>query len=117
MVSIIPMLTVCLIQEYLSRLDEFLSVLSVIPFQWRNNASTLLMLAMPFAFYLSAKHFGWFFMGILSYIAIIFAGSRGGMIFGLAELIICIAVMLFIDKRHRLPIIAVIAVCRKADLL
>ncbi len=111
MASMIPMLSVCLIQEYISRLDEFLKVMSVIPFQWRNNASTLLMLAMPFAFYLSAKRFGWFFVGIISYIAIIFAGSRGGMIFGLAELIICIIAMLYIDKRHRKQIIIVILAC------
>ena len=108
MASIIPMLCVCLIQEYISRFDEFIKVMSVIPFQWRNNASTLLMLAMPFAFYLSAKRFGWFFMGILSYIAIIFSGSRGGMIFGLLELIICIVTMIIIDKRHRKPIIIVV---------
>lgn len=101
MASIIPMLSLCLFQEYFSRREEFLSVLGVIPFQWRNNASTLLMLAMPFAFYLSAKFYGWFYVGILSYVAILFSGSRGGMIFGLAELILCLAIMLLVDKKHR----------------
>ncbi len=101
MASIIPMLSVCLFQEYFSRREEFIEVLGVIPFQWRNNASTLLMLAMPFAFCLSAKFYGWFYIGILSYIDILFSGSRGGMIFGLAEMILCIAIMLFFDKKHR----------------
>lgn len=111
MSSIIPMLTVCLFQEYFSRRDEFLEVLGVIPFQWRNNASTLLMLAMPFAFYLSAKFYGWFYIGMLSYAAILFSGSRGGMIFGLAELILCFAIMLFIDKKHRLHTVITICIC------
>ena len=34
----------------------------------------------------------------------LFSGSRGGMLFGLVELIICIAVMFILDKRHRLAI-------------
>lgn len=111
MASIIPMLSVCLFQEYFSRKDEFLAVLGVIPFQWRNNASTLLMLAMPFAFYLSARFYGWFYVGILSYIAILFSGSRGGMIFGLAELILCLAIMIFIDKKHRIHTLITICIC------
>lgn len=111
MASIIPMLSVCLFQEYFSRREEFLEVLGIIPFQWRNNASTLLMLAMPFAFYLSAKFYGWFFAGILSYAAILFSGSRGGMIFGLAELILCIAIMIFIDKKHRKYSVITICIC------
>lgn len=111
MASIIPMLTVCLFQEYFSRREEFLEVLGVIPFQWRNNASTLLMLAMPFAFYLSTKFYGWFFVGMLSYASILFTGSRGGMIFGLMELILCFTIMLFIDKKHRIHTVITICIC------
>jgi hypothetical protein len=68
------------------------------------------MLAMPFAFYLSAKDFGLFFIGILDYILILFTGSRGGMLFGIVELIICIVVMFILDKRHRPAIAAIIGV-------
>ena len=68
------------------------------------------MLAMPFAFYLSAKDFGLFFIGIIDYILILFTGSRGGMLFGLIELIICIAVMFILDKRHRPAIAAIVGV-------
>ena len=104
MVSIIFMLCICLFEEYFSRRAELAGGFDILPFQWRNNGSTMLMLAMPFAFYLSAKKFGYFYVGILSYVAMLFSGSRGGMLFGLVELIICIAVMFIIDKRHRLAI-------------
>ncbi len=104
MVSIIFMLCICLFEEYFSRRAELAGGFDILPFQWRNNGSTMLMLAMPFAFYLSAKKFGYFYVGILSYIAMLLSGSRGGMLFGLVELIMCIAVMFILDKRHRLAI-------------
>ncbi len=107
MVSIIIMLCICLAEEYLSRANELSEGFDILPFQWRNNGSTLLMLAMPFAFYLSAKKFGYFFIGILSYVAILFTGSRGGMLFGLVELGICFVIMFFVDKKHR-PLIGAI---------
>lgn len=111
MVSIIIMLCICLIEEYFSRRAELAGGFDILPFQWRNNGSTLLMLAMPFAFYLSAKNFGWFFVGILSYGAILFTGSRGGMIFGLVELGICFVVMFILDKCHRPFIAAIFCIC------
>lgn len=111
MSSAILMLSICLAEEYISRAGELSGGFDILPFQWRNNGSTMLMLAMPFAFYLSAKKFGWFFVGMLSYVAILFTGSRGGMIFGLIELIICMAVMAVLDKRHRPAIIAIALLC------
>lgn len=111
MVSAILLLSFCLAEEYISRAGELTDGFDILPFQWRNNGSTMLMLAMPFAFYLSVKKFGYFFVGMLSYGAILLAGSRGGMIFGLIELVICMAVMLVIDKRHRLAIIIVAIIC------
>lgn len=111
MVSIIIMLSLCLIEEYFSRRAELGGSFDILPFQWRNNGSTMLMLAMPFAFYLSAKKFGWFFVGMLAYVAILLTGSRGGMIFGLAELGLCFVVMFIIDKRHRPAIAVIFSVC------
>lgn len=111
MSSAIIMLSICLVEEYVSRAGELSGGFDILPFQWRNNGSTMLMLAMPFAFYLSAKKFGWFFVGMLSYAAILFTGSRGGMIFGLVELIICMAVMAILDRRHRPAIIVIALLC------
>ena len=109
-IMIVPIyvITLCLVFEYFTRRAEFLAEMSVIPFQWRNNASTILMLSMPFAFGRSVKKFGYFFLGIYTYIAILFTGSRGGLIFGAAELALCLLTMLIIDRKHRKIIIAVI---------
>lgn len=117
MTLIIITLCICIFEEYLSRRAELHGQFDIIPFQWRNNASTLLMLAMPFPFYLSAKKFGLFFVGMLSYAAILFSGSRGGMIFGAVELGICFVVMFIIDKRHRPAIAIITALCLSAAFL
>ncbi|MBQ2841668.1 MAG: O-antigen ligase family protein [Clostridia bacterium] len=110
MVCVICLLAVCLFEEYFSNRAQLTDGFEILPFQWRNNAATMLMLAMPFAFYLSAKDFGLFFIGILDYILILFTGSRGGMLFGILELIICIVVMFILDKRHRPAIAAIVGV-------
>ncbi|MBQ2904811.1 MAG: O-antigen ligase family protein [Clostridia bacterium] len=110
MVCVICLLAVCLFEEYFSNRAQLADGFEIIPFQWRNNAATTLMLAMPFAFYLSRKDFGLFFIGIFDYILILFTGSRGGMLFGIVELIICIIVMFILDKRHRPAIAAIVGV-------
>ncbi len=94
-------LTVSLLKEYITRFDEFSSKFSALPFQWRNNAATILMMCMPFAFYLAAKNYGRILTGFLAYIAILFTGSRGGLLFGTVEFIICLLLLIILDKRHR----------------
>ncbi|MBQ2847772.1 MAG: O-antigen ligase family protein [Clostridia bacterium] len=110
MICVILLLAVCLFEEYFSNREKLAGQFEILPFQWRNNAATMLMLAMPFTFYKSVKKFGFFFIGIIDYILILFTGSRGGMLFGIVELILCIIVMFILDKRHRPAIAAIIAV-------
>ena len=117
MTAIILFLFVCVFEEYFSRRAEFLANPNILAFQWRNNASTILMLAMPFPFMLSVKKFPYFFVGILSYITILCTGSRGGMIFGLIELGICLIFMLIVDKPHRKHIFAFIGVAAGCALI
>ncbi len=101
MVNLIFVLTVALFEEYFSRSAEFMEEMGIIPFQWRNNGASLLMLAMPFAFYLARKNYAWTFAGLLALAGILFTGSRGGLIFGTVEFLLCFFSMLFIDKKHR----------------
>ena len=110
MLCTIIFLCICLAQEYFYRRGELRAGFEILPFQWRNNASTLLMLAMPFPFYRAFRRYGWFFVGLLVYPAILFTGSRGGMIFGAAELLLCIVVSAVIDRKHRLPTLLTLAV-------
>jgi len=111
MMLVIFFLCVCIAEEYVDRIDEFLKNPGVLPFQWRNNASTMLMLAMPFPLYFSIKKFRFFAVGILAYVAIMFTGSRGGLLFGFIELTICIVVMFVINKKNRKKLLIVIVGC------
>lgn len=117
MTSAIFFLCVCLFEEYVRRRNELKGGFGILPFQWRNNASTILMLAMPFPFYLSVKKYAYFGVGLLSYLAILLSGSRGGMIFGLAELVVCIAVAFVIDKRRRPATLIISLVCVAAAVI
>ena len=100
-VPVIPTLFICVLQEYISRWSEFTAKMSVIPFQWRNNSATILMLAMPFAFYLIKKHWSFALFAIMDYITIILSGSRGGLLFGSLELVILTVILYKNEKKLR----------------
>ncbi len=97
-------------EHYLEHIREVIADPGIIPFQWRNNISTFLMLALPFPFYLSREKWGNLFIGLLGYGGLLLAGSRGGMLFGTVELVVCIAVLLFMDKKNRKLNLAVVGI-------
>ncbi len=86
---------------YITNLSVLVKSGSVLAFQWRNNASTILMLTFPFAFFLSSKKYPYIFAGFLQYIGIMLTGSRGGALFGSIELCICLLVFILADKKNR----------------
>ncbi len=95
-------------EHYLENISKLITDPGIIPFQWRNNISTFLMFSLPFPFYLSREKWGNIFISLLGYAALLLAGSRGGMLFGTVELIVCIAVLIFMDKNHRKRNLAVV---------
>lgn len=97
--------------QYLMYLDVVTSEWRIIYMQWRNNVSTLLMLAMPFAFYISTrdKRHIYFYLGLTEYAAILLSGSRGGAMFGTIEIALCLIVLVYTDKRNRTHNLAVIS--------
>ncbi len=99
------------IHQYIMYFDTVVSEFRILYMQWRNNISTFLMLAMPFAFYVSArdkKHI-YFYLGLTEYAAILLSGSRGGAMFGTIEMSLCIIVLIYTDKKNRNKNLAVIA--------
>lgn len=68
-------------------------------FQWSNNISTVLMFAMPFPFYFALKNPIHLIPGYLMYIATMLTASRGGMLFGSAEIIIITTYVIFAAER------------------
>ncbi|MBE6835969.1 MAG: O-antigen ligase family protein [Ruminococcaceae bacterium] len=93
---------------YLKNISTVMDTHSIIFMQWRNNLSTFFMFSMPFAFYKSTRHSYYALIGFLFYGCILLTGSRGGLFFGGVELFICITLLFSIDKKHRVPYLAII---------
>ena len=117
MITVSCYLVFSVLQWYLEHLDEFLFERNILAFQWRNNACTILMLAMPFTFYMATKkNFAYISVAFLSYGAIVFTGSRGGLLFGAVELMILIVYFAVTDKKHRKPLLIIIGVIFAAGI-
>ncbi len=97
--------------QYLMYFDIVKSEFRIIYMQWRNNVSTFLMLAMPFAFYVSTKDkkHKYFYLGLVEYAAILLSGSRGGAMFGSIEIALCLIVLVYTDKKNRAHNLTVIS--------
>jgi tryptophan-rich sensory protein len=67
-------------------------------FQWSNNIATVLMLTMPFPFYFALKNPLHLLPGYLMYLAVLLSTSRGGILFGTAEIIIITVYVIFAAK-------------------
>lgn len=97
--------------QYFMYRDIVISEFRIIYMQWRNNVSTILMLVMPFSFYVSARKHIYFYLGLFEYAALLLSGSRGGAMFGTIELALCLIVLIYTDKPHRAKNLAVITIC------
>ncbi len=97
--------------QYFMYRDVVFSEFRIIYMQWRNNVSTILMLVMPFSFYVSTKKYPYFFLGLIEYAALLLSGSRGGAMFGTIELALCLIVLIYTDKRNRTKNLAIITAC------
>jgi hypothetical protein len=93
--------------HYLTHFSTVLKTGTVLQFQWRNNVSTFLMLSIPFPFYLALKKPGWTVAGLAMFFALLLSGSRGALIFGTIEFLMCVAVLFTIDRRRRVPYLIV----------
>lgn len=65
----------------------------------RNNICTLLMFAMPFPLYLTKKSDWWALFSLLFFGAICVSTSRGGLLFGGVEFVVCCVYWIYIAKR------------------
>ncbi len=97
--------------QYFMYRDIVFSEFRIIYMQWRNNVSTILMMVMPFAFYVSKRKYPYFFLGLLEYAALLLSGSRGGAMFGTIELALCLIVLIYTDKKNRTKNLTVIVIC------
>ncbi len=92
---------------YVIKINGILDMGRVPSIRWRNNLSTILMITMPFAFFMAHKNSYASFLGFLFFGAMLLSGSRSGMIFGAIELIMCIVMFVLYDKKRRLAYIVI----------
>ncbi len=95
---------------YMVNINEVLETRSLLYMQWRNNYSTFLMLCIPFAFLRGNKQPYSIVLGFVFYFCILLTGSRGGLVFGAVEMLMCCALFILYDRRRRLTYIT-ICVC------
>jgi hypothetical protein len=96
-----------ILEYYAVNIPQVIATKGILYMQWRNNISTFLLLVMPFAAFKSVKKPSYIFLSLIFYLSILLTGSRGGLIFGLIELLMSISVLISIDKRHRWTFVAI----------
>lgn len=105
-----------IVAHYIVYLNEFLDRRGLFFIRWRNNCSTIMMITMPFAFLRGNKKSYATIFGFIIYASMLLTGSRGGMVFGSIELVMCIVMFILYDKRRRLAY-AIICICVLFGLL
>lgn len=98
------------IAYYIIKIDTVIDTKSLLFLQWRNNLSTILMLTMPFTFFRANKKPYAVVFGFVFYFGILLTGSRGGLVFGSLELLMCLVMYMIYDKRRRLAYV-IICLC------
>ncbi len=97
------------ISYYIININQVIAEKGLLYLQWRNNLSTLLMLCMPFAFFLASRKSFATVLGFLYFFAILLTGSRGGLVFGAIELLMCIVMYILYDRRRRIAYLFICA--------
>ncbi len=92
---------------YMVNINEVLETHDLLFMQWRNNYSTFLMLCIPFAFLRGNKKPYAIVLGFVFYFCILLTGSRGGLVFGAVEMLMCCTLFILYDRRRRLTYISI----------
>lgn len=96
-----------ILAHYIININTVIDKGGIFYIRWRNNASTILMMAMPFAFFLGNRKASAVILAFIFYGATLLTGSRGGMVFGSIELVMCIVMFILYDRRRRLAYIII----------
>ncbi len=97
------------ISYYIININDVIDRSGLLYLQWRNNCSTILMITIPFAFLMANKKSYVTVFGFIFYFALLLTGSRGGMVFGSIEIVMCIVMYMLYDRRRRLAYVIICA--------
>jgi len=103
--------------HYIINVNDVIDRGGILYMRWRNNTSTILMMALPFAFFKANKSSYSIIIGFIYYVAMLLTGSRGGMVFGTIELVMCIVMFVLYDRRRRLAYAIICALFVIAGLI
>ncbi|MDO4317433.1 MAG: O-antigen ligase family protein [Lachnospiraceae bacterium] len=89
--------------KYAEKMEIFLETFEALELPSRNNYATFLMFAMPFPFYQAIRRKHHVFIGLFLYGCIVLTGSRGGLLCGAVELVLCFVYLAYVetDKEER----------------
>lgn len=99
--AVAAFLLLSVLEAYAANWSAFTAHPGILYLQWRNNACTLLMIALPFTFYMALKHFSYIILSFGSMLAMLLSGSRGGLILGGIEFVFLLIVYYLFDREHR----------------
>ena len=97
-------------KEYVLNAYRFDQGFGVISVQWRNNASTLIMLSMPFSFYMFFRNKLYILIPVINVVTLFLMGSRGGVLFGTFEFMFLFFAIFALEKDSRKTVIFIFSV-------
>ena len=106
-----------IIMHYAVNIREVASTRSILEPQWRNNVSTFIILTMPFVFYLSLKNYIYVIPAFITMPCLALTSSRGGLLFGAVEFLLCCIYIIYADKKNRFKTLFILTVCGFAMII
>lgn len=88
---------------YISNIEEFIKKGSVLFFKARNYTTSVLLMALPMPCLFVKRNKIHIISMFVMYLAMVFSGSRSGLVFGAVLLLICLIYILTLDNNHRAP--------------
>lgn len=95
---------------YVRNFHEFVQSFATLYFEYRNFSATMLLISIPAAAYFAAHDRRHFASVVFMYLMMLMTGSRSGLIFGTAMLLLCLAFVYYCNPERR-------AVYRRAGLI
>lgn len=98
------------LKSFIVDLGSILEFGSVPDWQFRNNFSTFMIIAMPAPLMFVKKHRWMLALPFVIYVAMVFLGSRGGLFMGAAEFVCCLIFMSAAERKYRWAYVSAIVV-------
>ena len=105
------------IMHYAVNIKNVVASRSILEPQWRNNVSTFIILTMPFVFYLSLKKYIYVIPAFITMPCLVLTSSRGGLLFGAVEFLLCCIYIIYADKKNRMKTLFILTVCGFAMII